>query len=410
MQIMKRLILFCMIVCCFTQIFAEKSNDSEQKFKVSKVKVYLDEEELTLENECDSFLKLSAILSYTNFKAGKEYTEKALLREIDQTKLRLMNSGLFYNAKVEKLASRKNPGTYVIYITVTKGFLKRFGGGGIYAVFGKAAVNRNREQIFWFAGWNKNGVSYLNENCFEKHFIFGTDLFTDIPSCFTQKTGANVNGKITAGWLVTPDLRICTDLNACFNFKQLSFTDSLCLSPYLSETKYVKQNLFYTFETRFNLFPQDSWNFNIDSAFTINYTPVKQVSFALLAAAGYSTKNCSNRIRLYRSDRNNAYNLGLANKEIRSGYSEEEVSVSKYVMTTAEIRWNALSFMIPPCFPCRLVPYVFADAAYSGKILDAYGIGIYLNFDSPVFATFNFSYGINHNGKGRFSFAAMQSF
>lgn len=407
---MKRLILICITALLTAAAFCTESRTPAEKFPVSKVKVFLDDEELTLENDGLLPIRLSAILSYTKLQAGKSFTEKALLKEIEQTELRLLNSGLFYNAKVEKLASRKNPGTYVIYITVTTGFLKRYGGGGIYAVFGKAAVNKNRSQILWFAGWNKNGASYLNENTFGKPVILGADLFTDIPSCFAEKEGANVFAKATAGWLVTPDLRICTDVTTSFNFSQHSFNDSICVSPYLSETKYVKQNLLWTFETRFNFFPEDLWNFNIDSAFTLNYTPVKPLTFALLTAAGYSTENCSNRIRLYRSDRNNAYNLGLANKEVRSGYSNEELSVSRYVMSTTEIRWNAFSFMIPPCFPCRIVPYVFADAAYSGKILDAYGIGVYLNFDSPVFATFNFSYGINHNGKGRFSFAAMQSF
>ena len=72
---------------------------------------------------------------------------------------------------------------------------------------------------------------------------------------------------------------------------------------------------------------------------------------------------------------------------------------------------------MPPCFPVDIIPYLFTDLAltqeYSDKsirLFDAYGVGLAINFDCPVFAYFNFSYGINHQGKGKFVFAAMQNF
>lgn len=420
MQTMKRIIMVCMIsfltFCC---LFGQAQKENEKKV-ISKIKVYLDDEELTLENADDGKIKLSTILSFTKFKTGKAFSESALEKEITQTELRLIKSGLFYNVKVDKMASRKNPGTYVIYITVTTGFLKRFGGGGIYAQFGRVALDGNRNQLMGFAGWNKNGASFIDDNCLGVPFVLGGGLFTNMPDAFIDSKGIRLNGNLTLGAMLTPEIRLCVDTYAGFLFKDSAVSKSLVLSPYISETKYVSSKFFWTSEVRVNLNPLLDWSANVDSAFTVNYTPFKQLTLAGLIAGGYCFGESSDTIVLLRSCEKPSYNLGLCNKEIRSGYSKEQLAVKDYFMTSAEIRWNAVNFSIPPCFPVHLVPYIFTDVAWSQKtaqgnavfneVLDAYGLGLYLVFDSPVFATFNFSYGFNHEGKGRFCFAAMQSF
>lgn len=455
MQNMKRFYttyLFFLFFICIgnVELFAQTSSNenSRTKFTISKVRVFLDEEELlpeksvsstkkstadstsnssevsTLDSTSDSSenpaaIKLSTILSFTKLKAGKEYTETKLQKEMAQTELRLLNSGFFYNATVEKIESRKNPGTYIIYINVTTGFLKRFGGGGIYAVFGDTGLHGNREQLLWFAGWNKNGASYLYENAFETPLIFGADLFTNVPAGFTNDEGVNLNGKITFGSFITPDLRFCVDVDATYNFKQIAFTNDLAISPYLSITKFFSEKLFSTTEVRFFYYPLNDWEQMFDTAYTINYSPVKNFTFAGLAAGGYCTNNVTKGLSLNRDNTKLSENLGLSNRGIRSGYSDDDLAVRGYLMGTLEIRWNAFNFTIPPCFPCGVVPYIYADVAAVEKlsdakgkvsIMDAYGFGIQLNFECPVFAYFNFSYGFNHQGKGKFCFAAVQSF
>lgn len=405
--------MICIFATFLCGAFCDEAVETKQKLTVSKIKVYLDDNELTEEN--DGRIKRETILSFTSLKTDKEFSEAVLDREIRQTELRLMNSGLFYNAKVEKMASRKNPGTYIIYITVTTGFLKRYGGGGIYAVFGDAALNGNRDQLLWFIGYNKNGLNYQNYNTFGKPFVFGGDLTTDVPCSLVEKTGAGVNAKLTLGGMITPDFRLCVDTAAGFNFGNLAFNENLTISPYFCGTKFITQNLFWTSEIRCNIYPLLEWNKYCDAAFTVNYKPFRKLTIAALAAGGYSFGDSGNQIRLYRSEENLTANVGLANREIRSGYTPEELTVNNYVMATLEIRYRAFEFSLPPCFPTNMQPYVFADAAYtdftgSKKVMDAFGTGLYWNFDCPVFVTFNFSYGYNHEGKGRFSFACMSSF
>lgn len=405
------------------KVFAEKKDTlKNQKIRISKVRVFLDEEELLPEtdsSQTENSFSLSTVLSFTQLKAGKEYSISKLDKELTQTRLRLLNSGLFYNVTTEKIESRKNPGTYIIYINVRTGFLKRYGGGGIYAIFGNAGMNKNREQLLWFAGWNQNGFNYLYEHAFNSPLIIGASLFTDVPYSFTNKQGTNINGTATIGSFITPDFRICLDTDTTFNFKQLCFSDDFALSPYLSITKFPSEKLFTTTEIRFFYYPLRNWEQNFETAYTINYSPVKNLTFATLTAGGYCPGENQNGLNLNRNSVKLFENLGLANRGVRSGYSNDELTVRGYLMCTVEIRLNAWNFTIPPCFPGHFVPYVFADIAAAEKLsnkkgdismLDAYGLGLQINFDCPVFASFNLSYGVNHDGKGKFYFAAVQSF
>ena len=428
MQSMKRitklnLFFTLMLTVAGNFLFAENINTIEnQKITVSKIRVFLDEEELLPEadsNQQTGTFSLSTVLSFTQFKAGKKYSPSKLEKELKQTKLRLLNSGLFYNASVEQIESRKNPGTYIIYINVRTGFLKRYGGGGIYALFGNAGMHKNREQLLWFAGWNQNGLSYLYEHAFNSPLILGGNLFTDAPYGFTNDIGVNINGTATVGSFITPDIRICVDADVTFNFKQMFFSDDLAISPYLSITEFASEKLFTTTEVRVFYYPLKNWENMFDTAYTINYSPVKQLTFAVLAAGGYCPCDTPSGLSLNRDNAKLFENIGLANRGIRSGYSDADLTVRGYLMGTLEVRWNAFNFTIPPCFPGSIIPYVFADVAAAEKLndikgdismMDAYGLGIQLRFDCPVFATFNFSYGFNHEGKGKFCFAAVQSF
>ena len=125
------------------------------KITVSKVKVFLDEEEITEESEKtqnDGKIRYSTIMSYTKFRENKKFSGKQLEKEAESTRLRLMDSGLFYSAEVETRESRKNPGTMVIYISVRTGFLLRFGGGNAYGFFGKAALGGRRNNLTGYLG------------------------------------------------------------------------------------------------------------------------------------------------------------------------------------------------------------------------------------------------------------------
>ena len=411
-----------MIFFSVTVVFSEEMPAG--KITVSKVKVFLDEEEITEESEKtqnDGKIRYSTIMSYTKFRENKKFSGKQIQKEAESTRLRLMDSGLFYSAEVETRESRKNPGTMVIYISVRTGFLLRFGGGNAYGFFGKAALGGRRNNLTGYLGYNKSGASYLDENAFGLPLILGASAFTNLPQSLAQKKPLTFDTLVKAGVFMTPDLKLGADLKTLFTVNEEPFADFI-LSPFLCDTVWFSEKLVMKSELRlFNYF-SDEWKGNsTEAAVNIDYSPFQKITLAgLLSGGAVIDQNDGDKtvkINLEKSALSLCDGLGLANRGIRSGYTEEELKVDCYGLFSAEIRWNAFDFILANCFPVTFRPYLFTDLAlaknYSAgdlTFLDAYGAGLLISFECPVFAYFNFSYGLNLEGKGRFVFAAMQSF
>ena len=403
------LFLIIFLFCTGGAIFgAEKGTDpslesapASAEMPVSKIKVFLDEEELTQDSPANGKIKYSTILSYTKFRENKKFSKKAFEKEAETTRLRLLNSGLFYSAQVETRESRKNPGTMVVYITVRTGFLLRFGGGNDYGLFGKAALGGRRNLLAGYIGYNKSGASYIDENAFGLPLILGAGAFTNVPQSLVEKEPFAFDTFLKAGFFATPDLSMGADVQAFISIKGGATTE-ITVSPFLCHTALFSERLMMKTEVRqFNYFGEVQGG-SLEAAVNVEYTPIKQITLAGLLNGGVVIQDTK---------------INLTEQKIRSGYTQEELTTDCYGLFSTEFRWNALSFNMPPCFPVDIIPYLFTDLAltqdYSDKairLLDAYGVGLAINFDCPVFAYFNFSYGVNHQGKGRFVFAAMQSF
>lgn len=411
-----------MIFFSVTAVFSEEMPAG--KITVSKVKVFLDEEEITEESEKtqnDGKIRYSTIMSYTKFRENKKFSGKQLEKEAESTRLRLMDSGLFYSAEVETRESRKNPGTMVIYISVRTGFLLRFGGGNAYGFFGKTALGGRRNNLTGYLGYNKSGASYLDENTFGLPLILGASAFTNLPQSLAQKKPLTFDTLVKTGVFMTPDLKLGADLKTLFTVNEEPFADFI-LSPFLCDTVWFSEKLVMKSELRLYNYFSDEWKGNsTEAAVNIDYSPFKKITLAgLLSGGAVIDQNDEDKIvkiNLEKSALTLCDGLGLANRGIRSGYTEEELKVDCYGLFSGEIRWNVFAFNLANCFPVTFRPYLFTDLAlaknYSAgglTFLDAYGAGLLICFDCPVFAYFNFSYGLNHEGKGRFVFAAMQSF
>ena len=294
-------------------------------------------------------------------------------------------------------------------------------------MFGKAALSGNRDKFFAYAGYNKNGLSYVNENTFGVPLVFGAGVFTNLPEGLSKKSGVKVEGNQKTGWYVTPDFKlgIDTGVSGIFGKKKTDgvITD-IYVSPYIFKTLYSEKT-FATAELRFFNSYGDvteicgsckSFN-SLEGALTADFSPVQKLTLAGMICGGIVCYSDEEKISLEKNAVTVSDGLGLSNRGVRAGYSRDELKSDSYGLCSMEVRFNVLSMKIPPAFPCNFVPYVFTDFAVSYNrdsenmdFLDAYGIGIQVDFECPVFAYFNFSYGINHEGKGKFIFAAMQSF
>ncbi len=408
----RRGILFLIIFVLFSvgALFGDEADgilrpaqaSAPARMSISKVKVFLDEEDLTPDSPANGKIKYSTILSYTKFRENKMFTQKGFEKEAETTRLRLMNSGLFYSAQVETRESRKNPGSMVVYITVRTGFLLRFGSGNAYGLFGKAALGGRRNLLTGYLGYNKSGVNYVDENAFGLPLILGAGAFTNLPQSFVQKEPLAFDTSFKAGIFATPDISLGADVQALISTQDGTSAD-FTLSPFFCHIALFSEALKMKTEIRqFNFFGREERGSSLEAAINIECIPIKQITLAGLLGGGLVI--CDTKIN-------------LTDQKIRSGYTAQDLTSDCYGLFSAEFRWNALSFNMPPCFPVDIIPYIFTDLAlaqeYSDKsirLLDAYGVGLAINFDCPVFAYFNFSYGINHQGKGKFVFAAMQNF
>lgn len=146
------------------------------------------------------------------------------------------------------------------------------------------------------------------------------------------------------------------------------------------------------------------------------------MTLAFLTSAGYGNGSGSTPavFDLLHSAHTLSDSRALINRGIRSGYAKEDLLVTRFALASCEIRWHAASFTIPPSFACRIQPFIYGDIARTekgsegitddAKLLNAFGCGVRILIDNPIFAYFSFSYGINYEKKALFAFSAKAGF
>ncbi len=403
-------------IIIFSLLAVFKIFAASERIRISQIKIVIDEIEFSWKEEGitgkeeagDLRLQPETVLSFTNLKPGKKISLKNLERETKETELRILNSGLVYSAKAVVLPARKNPEKRSVLIKVQSGFFPRFGGGGIYGIYGRAGLGGKRMEVLGYAGWNVNGASWKYENAFNLPLIFGTSLFWNGPAAFLEEENFSaIDGLFTAGFFMGPDNRVCLDLNTGYSFGKNYKPEEIILKPYFRSEKYLSEKLHLDFctQTVINPFNDkdffDSW----DTVGAMNWNLNSNITQALSAGGGMGNCNLSGY------EKGLSSNLSFINMMIRSGYAEKELKGSGYIYAAAETRWNAKTVVFSPVIQMKIQPFFFADlAVINRETKEALGFGTRLLLDNPVFAYFTFSYGMNLEGNGKFIFTATKGF
>lgn len=397
-------------------LFAGRVIAAADKIQISQIKLVIDNSEFSWKEEGikpvnenqNSRLLPETVLSYTNLKPGKFISLKNLEKEVKESELRIIASGLVYSAKVLIVPARKNPEKRTVLIQVQSGFFPRFGGGGYYGVYGCAGLGGKRMEVLGFAGWNLNGVSWKYENAFNLPLILGTSLFWDGPAAFVESENySSVNGLLTAGFFMGADNRFCIDLTSGYSFGKDFMTENITIKPYFESKKFFSENLISEFCTQaifqpfYNVFYFRAW----DSVYSVNWSPVHSITLASSLGAGIGNNN------LFENNNGLSSNSCFSNMIIRSGYSQDELIGSEYLYSSLESRWNATTVSFSPVVKMKIQPFAYMDlAVIDEEIREAVGGGIRLLLDNPIFAYFTFSYGVNFEGQGRFIFTATKGY
>lgn len=418
---MKKILVLLILAACILPSFAQESKGISDRITISKIKVFLDNTELSENPEEEEMgkIKRSTILSFTNLKSEKIVSLDYLEKEIKETELRLKDSGLFYNVSVEIIPPRKFPEKRSIIINVTTGFHTRFGGGNAYGVIGKVGLGGGRNQLLGYLGWNRNGVSFIDENSFGLPLILGGRVYADFPAgLFSESKTVSFDEQLTIGWLLTADLRFCLDTKIRVNTRNGFVNEEYLYSPYLYFHHFFKSNLSGNIEVRTYHKPFAAPDFfSGEICGTVNYAPLQKLILAVMVSGGLQIGNNSENKNVLAHNleinHNSVSDNSLGKRALRSGYESRELVLKNYVATSLEVRWQAMDLVFGKIVPCRILPFIFTDFAYgesfenpdrAWKFFDAYGGGIQILFDNPVFAYFNFAYGLNHEGRGKFCF------
>jgi hypothetical protein len=229
-----------------------------------------------------------------------------------------------------------------------------------------------------------------------------------------------IDTTVISGFRPHPDFFLGLDLGA----RYISFPDSIednsrdiILSPNFRYALYPgkkEDNNEIKLEGRGNLFwtpEEEDFNASMLLKASVCYEFIKGHSTDLQISGGGAVS------ALPYLDKFDLYNT--QDLSVRSDQDQTDMLVDKFLLLNLEYRFSLFQFFIPPVFYIRIRGFLFTDigwaAEYDGflfedTVKDAYGAGLRLVLDNPVFASFSFSYGINRLGKGRFVFTATGGF
>jgi hypothetical protein len=403
----------------------------DDKIFVRKIKIIIDDntyvwqmgEEIPERVE-GNFTCPSTIKSFLSFSPGDEISLKNLERKVKAAEIRLMESGFFYTASVDIVPPLKYPESRTVIIKVKEGFFWRFGGGKIYGVFGKDNLGGKNKSFRVYAGYSCNGLYLRDDSFLGSNFLLGSGIFYENngPGASDNRMYHSVFVSLFTGYRFLPDWVLGLDTKAqYFNFSRRdgnnAFWDFI-LNPQLRGLVYlgnpsnpvcirpVLEGYFY-----FPIVKNSRCNISFQGSLGINLPFLRRNSLNLQFSTGWSFTGLPDR---YFFDLRNT-----PDRSIRSGYPEDDLLCERYILLNLEYRLKIAGFFIRPIFNTEIEIFIFTDLGWAAdyphtpdksEFKDAYGFGLRLIFDSPVFSYFSFSYGWNREGKGRFVFTSTKGF
>jgi hypothetical protein len=417
---------------------ASENGNSSRTIRVARIRLSIDDREFVwdesglIKEESGGvtpshpgegpILRPETIVSFLGMAPGDSATPEKLRLECREAELRIEESGLVYACTVVVAQSRKKPSTRTVVVSVRTGFLWRFGGGNAFGVVGKDALGGMRDSFRIYAGWNRNGARYINYDVGGIPLVLGAAFFWYGPGGYNGPSGTTgtpvvdhpLESIATVGWLMRPDLMIAIDSAYLLYGFSGDSGNSLSVQPFVRWRKYLvpgddpEADLVNDMgsEIRGFFFPGLRAAKGELSGF-FHGRLGSGTTFAIKGAGGLSEGQAD--FDLFMTE----------DRTVRSGYTEAELTASSFAFASIELRQRVIGFRVPPGFDCAVHLFAFADVAAlradsalapAGSLADAYGAGVRVLFDNPVFAYFTFSCGLNHEGNGRFLFCGTAGF
>ncbi len=323
-----------------------------------------------------------------------------------------------------------NPDKRTIVIRLQEGFLNRYGGGEAYGYYGFDNINGENRSFRVYAGYNLDGIEYLDNGLQGGSFILGGSAFY---SNSTLDFGSpadyyDVEAGLSTGFRILPDLSIKASLGS--RYSEIKYrTDTNASSGNTYRTDLTANS---AVEYSIKAFPDP---FEIDMNFRevfsfitplygtgnsgsfLTFLSVSSAKFSMgetglffQASAGWSGENL---LLIDKFNLNDTPDLS-----VRGGWKYSDLVTDRFFMLNTEFRFPLMKFFLPPFFNTGINGFLYADEGWTGfdtsgagsTLCDGYGLGLRLLFESPMFTYFSFSYGISRGGGTKFIFTATAGF
>jgi hypothetical protein len=426
------------VLSCQNGIAADNdtSAGSPDKITVNRIKIEIGEDlyvwntgDPVPEKVTGGFTSPSTVMSFVGVKPGDRMSPSSLEMEVYRSEKRLMGSRFFYDAGVSIIPPASDPQKRTVYIRVTEGFIDRFGGGNAYGMYGRDNLSGMRKSFRVYAGYNRAGGEFTDDRLCDSDLIAGGKIY------YTRSDRAvknlikyqGVDVTVFTGYRLTPGLKIICDAR----YKLISI--GYIRNSLKTEEKDREYRGYNKNEISYRSFIPSFYGtcaYGLDlSEENISSEGIRGIDAHRYHGSGIVLNGTDNlslnvkvssgmtggKIALY--DQFNLYST--EDESVRSGYSPRDLFARNFAMVNTEIRFGIYDTMIASIVSLRCTGFLFADIAYLAQERkkmfddprkDAYGAGMRILFDSPVFAYFSFSYGFNRDGDGRFVFAGTAGF
>lgn len=369
--------------------------------------------------------KTKTILNFaTELQTGKEFSEKKLNKLAQRVKERLYKSFWFYKVNVYITPTSKGDDYRNIIIDVEDGFLYRFGGGNAYGMFGMDNVWGDSEFFRACLGYNNHSIN-LGKEFLGKRLSFEATLgnipyfasFESNASYYSDKY-QNLTAIAGLGYRINYDFRVMFSAN----YKYILRND---YSPVDNTTG----NMFYpslklTYDGRSDGF-SSAGGFYLSAEYDLFVAPLTIHRAKFIAKKYFPIVDSLNLAMMFAAkmqsgDNNPNYLLfSLVGAEgVRGGYSSNLIGNAS-LEGHIELRWKFLEFAWGGIFNNRLEALVFYDIGKAYPRVDAmdlsdfgmaYGLGLRIFFDMPVFVPLRFAFGWNKQGVFGFNFSMESPF
>jgi hypothetical protein len=364
---------------------------------------------------------LDVLLSYTSLQPGAAYTPSTIERRVEDWRLRLEDTGVFYRADVSIVPPNRYPERRTVLVTVDDGFRQAYGGGSIFAYWALRNIAGTGKSLETSLGLNVAEVSLYDRALVGRRVSGQARVgYDNWGVVFDETRFHRYSAGASIGYRITPGV---TSL-AGFDVYLQRFPGDVGAEWSTNGRTDIRPNLGFAFRDIAQ--PEPSLRVIVSGdtlvGTVVPLTGVDDPTVVTSANLGMTTAFSLTHIQavgalawaqrgvpnLFETD------LSLGERAIvRSGWDPELLRSETFVWLSLELGRDLAS--LGRAFPAIVRPFLFTDHAIlhdldydttSGprRHVDAYGGGVKLVFDNPVNATFALTAGINNEGDHRIVF------